>query len=273
MTRKAPNHPPVAKPTQHGDLESKGRQVDYYDHGVDEEFEITRPHGQSRLYSYLMDYKFNRVVGLLRPNLRGKSVLVICCGSGMDTEYLARLGARVVGLDISPGAIERARARSIRFDVEYDLVVGDAEHLGFPDLSFDYAFVHDGLHHLPEPEKALREMARVSRRGIMITEPADASLTNLLIRLGLMKPYEDAGNYVIRFTARQLSDFASSSGFRRTRSARYLVKYGHPPPRWWNIFDWWPLFGLAKGTFLLFGAGVFGTAGNKIAFAAERSPN
>jgi hypothetical protein len=37
--------------------DTKARQADYYDHGVaDPEFEINRPHGESRLYSYLMDF-------------------------------------------------------------------------------------------------------------------------------------------------------------------------------------------------------------------------
>ena len=252
------------------DLGAKRRQVDYYDHGVDDDFETNRPHGQSRLYTYLMDYKFNRVLGMVSSTLGGKSVLVICCGSGMDAEYLARLGARVVALDISPGTIERAKIRARRFAVEYEAVIGDAEHLDFPDGSFDYVFVHDGLHHLPEPEKALREMTRVARRGIMITEPAQAALTRLLIRLGIMQPFEEAGNYVIRFSAAQLTNFALSAGFQRTRSARYLVKYGHPPAGWWRAFDSQPLLGLAKAAFLLFGAGLFGAAGNKLAFVAER---
>ncbi len=253
------------------DLGAKSKQVDYYDHGVDEEFETNRPHGQSRFYTYLMDYKFNRVTGLLSSPLSGKSVLDICCGSGMDSEYLARAGARVVALDISPGAIERARTRGQRFDVGFETVVGDAEQLDYPDQSFDYVFVHDGLHHLPDPEKAVREMVRVARSGILITEPAQAALTRMLIRIGIMQPVEDAGNYVIRFSAAQLTDIARSAGFHQTRSARYLVKYGHPPPGWWRAFDSQPLLGLAKGAFVLFGSRLFGRAGNKLAFVAERT--
>jgi ubiquinone/menaquinone biosynthesis C-methylase UbiE len=250
----------------------KASQADYYDHKVeDPEFEINRPHGESRLYRYLMDFKFNRVIRLLGRSLQGLDVLVICCGSGMDAEYLARRGARVVAMDISSGCLARARVRAGRYGVDYILVRGDAENLPFRDSSFDYVFVHDGLHHLPEPERAIREMARIARGGILITEPADATLTKVLIRSRVMKPYEQAGNYVIRFDAQRLEPLCRDLGFDRIASSRYLVKYGHPPGGWWRHLDPLPLFELSRAAFWLLGVALFGRWGNKMAFVAERS--
>jgi len=250
----------------------KASQAAYYDHQVeDPEFEINRPHGESRLYSYLMDFKFNRVINLLGQSLHGSKVLVVCCGSGMDAEYLARRGARVIAMDISSGCLARARVRAGRYGVDYMLVKGDAENLPFRDSSFDYAFVHDGLHHLPEPERAIREMARVAQRGILITEPADANVTKLLIRSRVMKPYEEAGNYVIRFDARRLEPLCRDLGFDHISSSRYLVKYGHPPGRWWRRLDAAPLFNLSRVAFWVLGVKLFGRWGNKMAFVAERS--
>jgi ubiquinone/menaquinone biosynthesis C-methylase UbiE len=250
----------------------KASQADYYDHHVENpEFEINRPHGESRLYSYLMDFKFARVIQLLGRSLQGSNVLVVCSGSGMDAEYVVRAGGTVVAMDISSGCLDRARVRSVRYGVKYALVRGDAEHLPFRDGAFDYAFVHDGLHHLPTPELAIAEMARVARRGIMITEPADANVTKLLVRLRLMKPYEEAGNYVVRFQPSQLEPLCRSLGFDRLASSRYLVKYGHPPARWWRRLDGSPVFELSRATFLLFGVALFGRWGNKMAFVAARS--
>jgi ubiquinone/menaquinone biosynthesis C-methylase UbiE len=250
----------------------KASQADYYDHKVeDPEFEINRPHGESRLYRYLMDFKFNRVISLMGQSLQGSTVLVSCCGSGMDAEYLARCGARVVAMDISSGCLGRARVRADRYGVDYTLVRGDAENLPFPDSSFDYAFVHDGLHHLQAPERAIREMARVAQRGILITEPADARLTKLLIGSRVMKPYEEAGNYVVRFDARRLEPLCRDLGFDQISSSRYLVKYGHPPGSWWRRLDAAPLFDLTRAAFWVLGVKVFGRWGNKMAFVAERS--
>jgi ubiquinone/menaquinone biosynthesis C-methylase UbiE len=250
----------------------KTKQADYYDHDVaDPEFEINRPHGESRLYRYLMDFKFSRVQSHLSRPLQGSKVLVICCGSGMDAEYVVRAGAGVVAMDISDGCLDRARLRANRYGLKYDLVRGDAENLPFGDGTFDYGFVHDGLHHLPEPDRAIAELARISRRGIIVTEPADATVTKLLIRLGVMKPYEEAGNFVIRFRGDQLESLCRSLGFDRVSSSRYLVKYGHPPASWWRRFDSELPFAIARAGFSLFGVALFGRWGNKLAFVAERT--
>jgi SAM-dependent methyltransferase len=251
---------------------AKSRQVEYYDYEVqDPEFEINRPHRESRLYRYLMDFKFARVIDLLGHSIQGSDVLVVCCGSGMDAEYAARHGARVVAMDISGGCLSRARVRSQRYGVEYSLVRGDAENLPFRDGSVDYALVHDGLHHLQAPVRAISEMARVARRGILITEPADANLTKLLIKAKVMKPYEEAGNDVMRFHPQVLGSICRNLGFDRIVSSRYLVKYGHPPAGWWRHLDTEPLFQIARGTFIGLGFAVFGRWGNKLAFVAERS--
>src|SRR5579859_34834 len=250
----------------------KAEQADYYDHKVgDLEFEINRPHGESRLYRYLMDFKFAQVTRHLSGSLRGAKVLVICCGSGMDAEYLVKAGATAVLMDISDGCLTRARTRAERYGLSYDLVRGDAEHLPFADASFDYGFVHDGLHHLTQPDHAIAELARIARKGIMVTEPADAAITKLLIRIGLMQPFEEAGNFVIRFRSDRLESLCRSLGFDRIASSRYLVKYGHPPAAWWRRFDSDVPFFAARAGFSLLGVRLFGRWGNKVAFVAERS--
>jgi len=250
----------------------KAEQADYYDHRVeDPEFETNRPHGESRFYRYLMDFKFARVAQQLSRPLHGARVLVICCGSGMDAEYLVRGGATVVAMDISAGCLERARIRAERYGLTYGLVQGDAENLPFGDGTFDYGFVHDGLHHLTEPDRAISELARIARRGIMVTEPADAAITKLLIRVGVMKPYEEAGNYVLRFRPDRLATLCRSLGFKRVASSRYLLKYGHPPAAWWRRLDSDVPYLAARAAFGLFGVAIFGRWGNKLAFVAERS--
>jgi SAM-dependent methyltransferase len=174
-------------------------------------------------------------------------------------------------MDISAGCLDRARIRAERYGVQYQLVRADAESLPFRDGAFDYGFVHDGLHHLPEPERAIAELARVTTRGILLTEPADAAATKLLIRLRLMKPYEEAGNYVVRFNPERLERLCRSLGFGRVVNSRYLLKYGHPPPSWWRWLDMRLLRGAARSAFLVFGVVLLGRWGNKLAFVAERT--
>jgi ubiquinone/menaquinone biosynthesis C-methylase UbiE len=254
------------------DIESqKAGQADHFDAIDHPEFEINRPHGESTIYRYLMDYKMGRVMELLGRPLAGARVLVICCGSGMDAEYLVHRGAKVTATDLSNGCLARAAERMRRYDLDYELEQADAESLPFDDGAYDYAFVHDGLHHLPNPEAAISEMARVSKAGILLTEPADAALSALAIRAGAIEAFEEAGNFVIRFSAKRLTPLCRSLGLTDIRHARYLMKYGHPPAEWWRRFDHPIPQALARGAFRGLGAGLLGPLGNKLAFVALRS--
>lgn len=66
----------------------------------------------------------------------------------------------------------------------------DAHSLPYNDKSFDFAFVSDGLHHCSQPHRALAEMYRVSRRGVIVVESRDSAAVRLAARLGLSREYE-----------------------------------------------------------------------------------
>jgi ubiquinone/menaquinone biosynthesis C-methylase UbiE len=95
---------------------------------------------------------------------RGKRVLEIGVGAGSDFERWVLAGAHATGIDLTEAAIgltqERLRLHGVA-DSAYDLVVSDAEHLDFPDSAFDLVYSHGVLHHTPDTEQALREVARV----------------------------------------------------------------------------------------------------------------
>jgi ubiquinone/menaquinone biosynthesis C-methylase UbiE len=253
-------------------IQHKAHQQNHYDHNIeDPEFEIARPRGTGRFYNFLMHYKVRRAVSLLGRDLDGSRVIVLCAGSGMDAELLLQYGPQVVCLDISPGALVRAAERARRYGLAYGLVAGDAECLPFPDGAFDYAFVHDGLHHLADPEAAISEMARVARCGVVITEPADAFLSAAAIRLGLISAVEPSGNRVFRLHPTGLRRILASLGMRQVRHRRYLVKYPHKPGRLFRLLDLPVVFPIAKLVFRLLGAGLLAGLGNKLALVAMRT--
>jgi len=92
------------------------------------------------------------------PNLKGKSVLCVGCGSGEEVEHLKSHGAeKVVGIDISSGLIEIAKKNYP--NLEFHTM--DAEKLDFPKESFDVVFSSLTMHYLESWTKALEGMYEV----------------------------------------------------------------------------------------------------------------
>jgi ubiquinone/menaquinone biosynthesis C-methylase UbiE len=89
-----------------------------------------------------------------------RSLLDVGCGTGAVLSMAAkhRVGARVAGVDLSFEMIKAARKK---LDGRADLRIGDAEHLPWPDHTFDVVLCMDSFHHYPDPGRALSEMRRV----------------------------------------------------------------------------------------------------------------
>src|SRR5919199_4488262 len=80
--------------------------------------------------------------------LRGQRVLDLGCGHGMAAVVLARRGARVTALDLSPGYLAEARRRAQANGAAVDFVQGDGARLPFADRSFERVWGNAVLHHL-----------------------------------------------------------------------------------------------------------------------------
>lgn len=101
---------------------------------------------------------------------RGKKALEIGCGIGIFTSLLARSGAEITAVDLSPDLAELARARNPAPNVDYRVM--NVEELAFPENAFDCVYGSSVLHHL-NLAKALPELRRVLKPGgsLVFTEP------------------------------------------------------------------------------------------------------
>jgi SAM-dependent methyltransferase len=245
----------------------KEQQESFFD-TADAEFETTRPHGTPWFYRWVLSEKFRRsLAGLDLP--RGATALTVCGGSGMDAEFLARAGFRVVASDLSFEAVRRARERGVRHGLPILAVVADAEALPLRDRAVELVYVHDGLHHLETSEPGLREMLRVSRTAVSINEPARARATLLASRVHLAEHYEEAGNFIARLDPDWLATRIGAAGFEIVRSERYAMIYRHVPGRFARLLS---RPGLRLATRAAHGAfnTVAGAAGNKLTLQAVR---
>ena len=93
--------------------------------------------------------------------VQGLSLLDLACGPGIAAPIAAARGAAVTGVDFSAAMVAQARQRHPSLVFEQ----GDAETLPFGDQTFDRVVCGFGVHHFPDPIRALAEAHRVLRPG------------------------------------------------------------------------------------------------------------
>jgi SAM-dependent methyltransferase len=103
----------------------------------------------------------------------GDDVVDLGCGFGAYSKYLRDTGRKVVGIELDAEAAARAQADGL------DVRVGDVMDLPFEDGAFETSVLVDVIEHVPDPERALSEALRVSRRNVLVTVPNVAEYEHL----------------------------------------------------------------------------------------------
>jgi SAM-dependent methyltransferase len=109
----------------------------------------------------------------------GLDVVELGCGTAYFSAWLARAGARPVGVDVTPAQLETARAMQREFGIEFPLVEASAEDVPLPDAAFDLAVSEYGASLWCNPERWVPEAARLLRPGGRLVFLANASLVVL----------------------------------------------------------------------------------------------
>jgi SAM-dependent methyltransferase len=105
-----------------------------------------------------------RGLGVL-GEVAGLDVVELGCGTAYFSAWLARRGARPVGVDVTPAQLETARAMQERFGLEFPLIEANAEEVPLPDGAFDLALSEYGASLWCDPDRWVAEAARLLRPG------------------------------------------------------------------------------------------------------------
>jgi SAM-dependent methyltransferase len=104
-------------------------------------------------------------LGVLPERLEGLDTIELGCGTGYVSSWLARRGARPVGIDNSQAQLDTARAFQREFGIEFPLLHGNAEAVPLPDASFDLAISEYGASIWCDPYRWIPEAGRLLRPG------------------------------------------------------------------------------------------------------------
>jgi 2-polyprenyl-6-hydroxyphenyl methylase/3-demethylubiquinone-9 3-methyltransferase len=118
-----------------------------------------------------------------RTPLEGKTALDVGCGAGLLAEPLARLGAKVTGIDASPDVIAVARDHAAAMGLEIDYRVGDVQALGG---AFDLITCMEVIEHVADPAAFVGALAkRLAANGLLIMSTPNATGWSKLLMITL----------------------------------------------------------------------------------------
>lgn len=102
---------------------------------------------------------------LLPPDMQGQDAIELGCGTGYVSGWMAKRGARVTAIDISPEQLATARKLAAQNGADITFLEGNAEATGLPNASFDFAISEYGAAIWCRPEIWLAEAWRLLRPG------------------------------------------------------------------------------------------------------------
>ena len=220
-----------------------------------------------------------------REWLSGKDVLDIAVGSGFSAISFTQAGARVTGIDITDFGVMHAQKNYEVRGLHGTIVKMDAQHLTFPDNSFDFVDAWGCLMHMPDTEGAIKEMYRVTRPGgrvlaYMYNKSSWPYWFNIIflrgvLLLGLIRfkgdtvrltsrysdGYSVGGNMLTKFyTPEHVAEMFRDAGFTNVVSKPWRIPHepNHWPLRSLPLFKYFPQF--IKQYLTRFGYGLVVTA-------------
>lgn len=155
----------------------------------------------------MSDFYFDTVKAV---GLGADDEVLVVCGGPYDRNALVNGGVKnaiVTNLDYHGGEKDLSP-----YGWEYQ----DAEDIKRGDNSADWVVVNAGLHHCGSPHKALCEMLRVARKGVIVLESRDSLLMRLAVRMGLTPDVE---------MEPALLTNGQSGGYRNTKIPNYIYRW------------------------------------------------
>lgn len=127
--------------------------------------------------------KMKKTIG----NLKGKKVLEVGAGTGLDSLYLAKKYKTIpYCIDFSDESIKRIKENFRKENIKYRVVKADIRHIPFPSNYFDVVFSNGVLEHFKNPIKILKEQKRILKNNGLLVVGVPYTFTFLTIKKKLL---------------------------------------------------------------------------------------
>jgi SAM-dependent methyltransferase len=188
----------------------------------------------------------------------GLDVVELGCGTAYVSAWLAKRGARPVGVDPTPAQLATARAMQAEFGLEFTLVEAVGEEVPLPDESFDLAVSEYGASIWADPYRWIPEAARLLRPGGRLVFLRNSTISMLTMDLdgateNLQRPqrdmnrieWPDTGEVEFHPPAGAVIDVLRGSGFEIERLIELYAPEDAKTPEYYDYVtaDWgrkWP---------------------------------
>jgi SAM-dependent methyltransferase len=196
---------------------------------------------------------------MLPEDMTGLDAIELGCGTGYVSAWMARRGARPVGIDNSQAQLDTARRLQSEHGLDFPLLHGNAEEIPLPDASFDFAISEYGASIWCDPYMWIPEAARLLRPGgrlvflvnaalliLCAPEPEDVPVGDLLVRPQFgMHRFEFEGDEAVEFHLPhgKLIGLLRDSGFDVEELIEVEVPDGSETRYTWITLEWaqrWP---------------------------------
>lgn len=112
-------------------------------------------------------------------DVEGKDVVELGCGTAYFSAWLAKRGARPVGVDVTPAQLATARRMQQETGIDFPLIEASAEQVPLPDASFDLVLSEYGASIWADPRRWVPEAARLLRPGGVLVFMCNSTLSIL----------------------------------------------------------------------------------------------
>lgn len=192
-------------------------------------------------------------------DVSGLDVVELGCGTAYLSAWLAKRGAKPVGVDPTPAQLETAREMQTEFGLEFPLVEAVGEDVPLPDESFDLAVSEYGASIWADPYRWIPEAARLLRPGGRLVFLRNSTIMTLCMHIEdnatetLQRPqrglnrveWEDTGEVEFHLPPGELIDLLRDSGFAVERMIELYAPDGAETHAFYNFVtaEWarqWP---------------------------------